>query len=211
MSPTPTADSRTPRGARTPRATGRLTQPAIVVGVLVALLAAWLGNVQPAAGPLDPDDVVARARTWTDLGVPYNQLTYKGGYRMDCSGFVSMAWDLPENLTTWRIPLVAERVKKDDLRAGDVLLDHTSDNRHVVIFERWANAEKTRYIGLECTGQEGVMGAVRRQLPFPYRINEAHYKPWRFTGMERYWDEVPRSAWQPVEGYEGDVPRPVVD
>lgn len=183
----------------------------LLVAILIALSVAaaiWIAAPQMTGGGLDRTAVIERARTWTDIGVPYNQLTYKDGYRMDCSGFVSMAWNLPENLTTWRIPLVAEKISKEDLRAGDVLLDHTSDNRHMVIFEKWADEERTAYVGLECTGQEGVMGSVRRTLPYPYRINPDQYEPYRYTSMERYWQETPEANRQPVKGYEGPLEPP---
>lgn len=176
---------------------------AVALAVIAGLV--WLAVPRPEPVPdvLDRARVIDRAESWTDIGVPYNQLTYRDGYRMDCSGFVSMAWDLPENLTTWRIPQVAEPIEKRDLRPGDVLLDHTSDNRHVVIFEKWANARRTRYWGLECTGQEGVMGSVRRELPYPYRINAEHYRPYRYVGMDGYWKQTPEDHRQPVEGYDG--------
>lgn len=200
----------TPRSSsrrRTAEQSRRLVALAVVVGLA---LTAWLAAPKPAPGALDRDDVIERAQSWTEIGVPYSQLDYRHGYRTDCSGFVSMAWNLPENLTTWRIPLVAERIDKDELAPGDVLLDHTSDNRHVVIFERWANASRTRYIGLECTGQQQVMGSLRRELPYPYRINAKHYKPWRYVSMDRYWEETPQSSWQPVDGYRGPIAAPVL-
>lgn len=147
--------------------------------------------------------VIERAETWTDERVPYSQTAYRDGYRTDCSGFVSMAWGLPENLTTWRIPLVAEEISKGDLKPGDILLDCTSDDRHVVIFEKWANAEHTSYWGLESSGHPDIEGAIRRRLPYPYLINAEHYRPYRYVGMDAYWDGVPPSHRQPVQGYNG--------
>ncbi len=147
---------------------------------------------------VSPNDVLARARTWTDAGITYDQLGYHEGYRTDCSGFVSMAWALPENLTTWRIPLVAEPIEKEELRAGDVLVDATSDNRHCVIFERWADPTRTRYWALESSGRPDLHRAVRRVVPYPYEINAEHYVPYRYVGMSRYYDEVPKGDRQPV-------------
>jgi hypothetical protein len=156
--------------------------------------------------------VIERAKTWTSVGVPYSQLGYKDGYRRDCSGFLSMAWNLPENLTTWRVPLVAKEIKKSELLPGDVLLDATSGagGRHVVIFEKWADSAKQKYWVLESTGQDGVERAIRRVVPYPYRVNKARYKPYRFVSMDGYWPRMPVGHLQPVEGYRGPVQTPIV-
>src|SRR4051812_37995954 len=36
-------------------------------------------------------EIIARAQTWVAAQVPYSQDDYYGGYRTDCSGYVSMA------------------------------------------------------------------------------------------------------------------------
>jgi hypothetical protein len=171
--------------------------------------AAWPGAAIAAKSPA-PDSAAAIAigRTWTDVGVPYSQAGYRDGYRRDCSGFVSMVWGLPENLVTWRIPLVAKRIGKADLRRGDVLLDFESGSKHVVVFEKWANPDKTAFVTLEQTGQDGVDRAIRRVVAYPYRVNKRFYQPWRYVGMDRYWASIPASHLQPVAGYTGSVPVP---
>lgn len=176
----------------------------VLASVLVVLIAAstWFATQAQQGEALDRSAVIERARTWTDEGVPYSQTDHRDGYRTDCSGFVSMAWDLPENLTTWRIPLVVREISKDELEPGDVLLDHTSDDRHVVIFEKWANAEKTEYWALESSGHPEIKKAVRRIVPYPYVLNENHYRPYRFVGMDGYWENVSEGYRQPVEGHD---------
>jgi hypothetical protein len=176
---------------------------------------ALIAGVAPAQAPakekpLDRKEAIARAKTWTRKGVKYNQSGHKNGYRRDCSGFVSMAWDLPENLTTWRIPLVAKRISKKNLRPGDVMLDKTSSGggRHVVMFEKWANKKKTKYWALESTGQRGVDKAVRRVVPYPYRVNKSRYKPYRYVGMDGYYRAMPKKQRQSVKGYDGRVVTP---
>ena len=37
--------------------------------------------------------IIARGMTWVKKQVPYSQARYYRGYRQDCSGFVSMAWN----------------------------------------------------------------------------------------------------------------------
>lgn len=149
--------------------------------------------------------VIARAYRWARMGVPYSQVRHLDGYRTDCSGFVSMAWGVPENLTTWRIPFVAKRIGKSQLLPGDVLLDIVSPpgGRHVVMFVKWANARHTAYTDLEETGQRGVHRAILRTVPYPYRVNQHRYLPYRFVSMRGYWGHVTRSDWQPVAGYRG--------
>lgn len=194
--------------SRVGRPTGRRGRPALLARLLLGALAlalvvgGWYLS-QSGSGSAERAAVIERAQAWTDERVPYSQTAYRGGYRTDCSGFVSMAWGLPENLTTWRIPLVAEEISKDDLEAGDILLDCTSDDRHVVIFEKWANDERTAYWGLESSGHPDIEGAIRRQLPYPYVINGQHYRPYRYVGMDGYWKEVPKTHRQPVRGYSG--------
>jgi uncharacterized protein YfaT (DUF1175 family) len=181
---------------------------------LVAILAAasLIAGVGWFATSAQPEragrpEILERARSWTDEAVPYSKVGYKDGYRRDCSGFVSMAWGLPENLTTWRIPLVAREIAKEELEPGDVLLDFTSDDRHVVIFEKWANKAKTEYWAMESSGHKDVRAAVRRVLPYPYPVNESHYKPYRFVGMDGYWDKVKENERQPVEGVTESIER----
>src|SRR5512144_2705700 len=43
---------------------------------------------------------IERAFTWWDAKVPYSQSRSHGGYRPDCSGFVSMCWELGQSYTT---------------------------------------------------------------------------------------------------------------
>jgi len=182
--------------------------------VAVAMVATLVAGLAPASAlakskdPLDRKQVIKRAKSWTSKRVPYSQAGYRGGYRRDCSGFVSMAWDLPENLVTWRIPYVTKRIAKSQLKPGDVLLDYKSGSKHVVMFEKWANKKKTRFFVLESTGQNGVDRAVRRVVPYPYRINKSYYKPYRYVGMDRYWKHIPRKLRQPVRGYDGPILSP---
>lgn len=155
-----------------------------------------------APADLQSDRVIDRAHTWTDKRVPYSQARHKDGYRTDCSGFVAMAWDIPENVVTWNIPLIAKRIGKNDLRPGDVLLNASggAGGRHVVLFEKWANDAHTEYWALEQNG--GTDDAVRRVMPYPYKFDRELYKPYRYTGMDRYYDELGDSGLQPVPGWE---------
>ncbi|WP_199441995.1 hypothetical protein [Umezawaea beigongshangensis] len=104
-----------------------------------------------------------------------------GTYRTDCSGFVAMAWGLPPGPrggpNTVDLAATSVPIAKDDLRAGDVLIDANGDRRtrHATLFVAWADAARTRYWAYE---QCGGTGAVHRVLPYP----SGGYRPYRHPG-----------------------------
>jgi hypothetical protein len=154
---------------------------------------------------IDRKEVIKRAKSWTSARVPYSQRGHKKGYRRDCSGFISMAWDIPANLVTWNIPLVAKRIKKSELQPGDVLLNKKGGRggNHVVMFEKWANKRKTKVVILEQTGASGIDRAIRRVVPYPYKFDKRLYKPYRYVGMKGYYKEIRKRDRQTVKGYKG--------
>ena len=86
-------------------------------------------------------NVIANAKTWINPAVPYSQSAYHNGYRTDCSGYVSMAWQLgTPGQTTYTLANYSTKITKDQLKAGDVLLNASE---HVLIFSSWANSAKT--------------------------------------------------------------------
>jgi hypothetical protein len=100
--------------------------------------------------------VLARARTWIRSPRSYSQELNdpESGYRMDCSGYVSMAWLLdPPGLTTVELPDVSTVIDKEELRAGDVVMNGgpgtSGDVGHVILFDRWADADRTTFWGYE--------------------------------------------------------------
>ncbi|MGH3657301.1 MAG: FG-GAP-like repeat-containing protein, partial [Micromonosporaceae bacterium] len=99
-----------------------------------------------------------------------------GNYRADCSGFVSMSWNLDSSLTTRSLPGVARRIGKSDLKAGDIL---NRSGRHVVLFHKWANSSKTAYRGYEQTPPR----AVYRKIPYPYFDGGDGYAPYRYRNI----------------------------
>ena len=82
-------------------------------------------------------NVIANAKTWLNPSVPYSQSAYHNGHRTDCSGYVSMTWQLGTSETTWTLPNYSSPISKATLKAGDVLLNI---NEHVLIFSSWANS-----------------------------------------------------------------------
>jgi len=121
--------------------------------------------------------MIARAQTWVDAKVPYNQGATYGGYREDCSGYVSMSWELAgPGLTTQTLDTVSHAITKAELAAGDVLLCKAE---HVVLFGGWANSAQTQYIAFEET-RPGE-GTVKRATPYPYWYNTDCFQPYRLN------------------------------
>ncbi|MER7828269.1 hypothetical protein ABTX85_37620 [Streptomyces sp. NPDC096097] len=145
-----------------------------------------------SAGPISRSTVIARAKTWVDAQVPYSQSSYRDGYRTDCSGLVSMAWNLGTNAWTGDLDTYADRISKNELRKGDMLLFHNAANpvsgSHVVLFESWTDSSMTSYIGIEQTPPH----AVRRVIPYAYFKNSSSYIPYRYKNIVE--DAIPATA-----------------
>lgn len=137
----------------------------------------------PAGAPITRSAVIARAKTWADAKVPYSMNDYLDGYRTDCSGLVSMAWNLGTNAWTGNLDTYATRITKSELKKGDMLLFHNPSNptsgSHVVLFERWTDSSKTSYVGIEQTPPH----AVRRTIPYAYFNNSGSYVPYRYKNI----------------------------
>lgn len=123
--------------------------------------------------------MVSRAQTWVDNHVPYDQSKTYDGYRTDCSGFVSMAWELSKpGLTTQTLPSVSTNIGKDSLQPGDALL---CESEHVVLFGGWTDSTKTHYIAYEET-RPGE-GTVKRATPYPYWSSTSCFHPVRSNNV----------------------------
>jgi len=99
----------------------------------------------------DRSIIVSRAQRWVTLGVPYSQVSYFEGYRQDCSGMVSMAWDLGPSATTSTLKNYAAYILRDQLQRGDAVNNQgaSTGNGHTVLFKEWLNADRTRFKALE--------------------------------------------------------------
>ncbi|WP_436774941.1 peptidoglycan-binding protein [Yinghuangia sp. YIM S09857] len=129
------------------------------------------------------DQIIERARSWSDVVVPYSQSGYRGGYRTDCSGYVSMAWGLAQNAWTGNLADYATPISKSALKPGDILLFHNAANpvrgSHVVIFDRWTDSSRTSYVGYEQTQP----GTKHRTIPYAYFNYSSSYKAYRYKNV----------------------------
>ncbi|MEU2628374.1 hypothetical protein [Kitasatospora sp. NPDC007106] len=111
-----------------------------------------LGGGAAPGGPVTRSQAIQRAQDWVNNLVPYSphglQSPYGwwadsatgGRYREDCSGLVSMAWQLTSSLTTDSLPSVSTRLASlDDLKPGDAINSAT----HVVLFAGWTDGSHT--------------------------------------------------------------------
>ncbi|MGW2828226.1 peptidoglycan-binding protein [Streptomyces sp. NPDC001286] len=129
-------------------------------------------------------EIINRAKKWVAAEVPYSMTDYwSDGYRQDCSGFVSMAWNLPGNEWTGSLDKYGDRIPKDALEPGDILLFHNPANpengSHVVIFGGWTDYTHTYYIAYEETRPH----ARRQATPYAYWSHSDQYVPYRYKGL----------------------------
>ncbi|MEV6674598.1 FG-GAP-like repeat-containing protein [Streptomyces sp. NPDC051162] len=142
-------------------------------------------------GTISRDEVIQRAKTWTDIAVPYSMNRYRsdanGRYRTDCSGFVSMAWNLSSSSannygeTTGTLLDFTSSISKESLKPGDILLNPSSGaSGHVAIFGGWADADHTKYEAYEESGGEPNGYAKHSTVPYPYWPGHGTFSPRRY-------------------------------
>jgi hypothetical protein len=108
------------------------------------------------------DAIIGRARLWVDAQVPYNQNGQRDGYRTDCSGFVSYAWQLKNNgqpISPDTVMLGATYSVDTSFSAllpGDIINNKRPGNSgHVVMFISWIDQAHTKFVAYEENGGYG--------------------------------------------------------
>jgi hypothetical protein len=117
--------------------------------------------------------IVERALTWTTEKVPYSETSYwpagapsagvGHSYRQDCSGFLSMAWDLTGSAVTG--DFVSTTSAYDTQLASTALLqpgDMLGTSGHVVLFLGWSadDAGRHRYFDMVSEATTGTDASV---------------------------------------------------
>ncbi|MFF5971779.1 peptidoglycan-binding protein [Streptomyces sp. NPDC012769] len=129
-------------------------------------------------------EIVNRAKTWVTAQVPYSMERYwNDGYRQDCSGYISMAWNLRSNEWTGSLDRFADRIDRADLQPGDILLFHNpadpTRGSHVTIFGGWTDYTHTAYVAYEQTKPR-----TRKQpTPLAYWEHSDRYLAYRYKGV----------------------------
>ncbi|MEU4494742.1 peptidoglycan-binding protein [Streptomyces sp. NPDC023998] len=146
-----------------------------------------LGESVDTVAPLNKTtraQIINRAKGWLSAKVPYSMEQYwSDGYRQDCSGYVSMAWNLGSNEWTGSLADFATRITREQLQPGDILLFHNPDDptkgSHVTIFGGWTDYTHTYYVAYE-----QVKPHTRKQAtPMGYWTNSDLYLPYRYKGL----------------------------
>ncbi|SFY43667.1 peptidoglycan-binding protein [Streptomyces atratus] len=128
--------------------------------------------------------IINRAKKWVSADVPYSMVKYwSDGYRQDCSGFVSMAWNLPGNEWTGSLAAFGTRIAREELQPGDILLFHNpadpSKGSHVTIFGGWTDYTHTHYTAYEQTKPH----TRKKTTPMAYWTNSGKYVAYRYKGL----------------------------
>jgi hypothetical protein len=119
---------------------------------------------------------------WAGQPVPYLSSTdsaeWFDGYRRDCSGYVSMALELPgPGLNTAALAARSVLISTTDLRPGDLLINPADGPAgHVVVFDHWADSAMSSYVGYE---QSADGGTHHRTIPYAY-FRGYPMSPYRF-------------------------------
>ncbi|MFF4494079.1 peptidoglycan-binding protein [Streptomyces sp. NPDC001546] len=155
---------------------------------------------------IDRATIINRAKLWLEAQVPYSMSEYwTDGYRQDCSGYVSMAWNLGTNEWTGSLDTFATKITKEELLPGDMLLFHNpadpNNGSHVVLFGGWVDETHTSYVAYEQTRPN----TRRAATPYGYWSNADKYVPYRYNGVTSAvvpGDSVPPAP-QPSEAFPG--------
>lgn len=161
----------------------------LLVSILAAGLAAGTVAAPAAAaaseagGKITRSEVLERSKSWVDEKVPYSQGAWHknkyGNYRQDCSGFVSMAWNLRDSLDTGSLRPQMRKIGKSDLKPGDALHILTQSEQHIAVFIRWADDGKSRPVVRE----EYNWGKVAEERTWNAgRVDK--YTPMRYKNIE---------------------------
>ncbi|MER6097080.1 peptidoglycan-binding protein [Streptomyces sp. NPDC001728] len=129
-------------------------------------------------------DIINRAKLWVAAQVPYSMEKYwSDGYRQDCSGYISMAWNLRSNEWTGSLDRFADRIDRTELQPGDILLFHNPANptrgSHVTIFGGWTDYTHTSYVAYE----QAKPRTRKQATPMAYWENSSRYVAYRYKGV----------------------------
>jgi DNA-directed RNA polymerase subunit N (RpoN/RPB10) len=136
-------------------------------------------------GPMiSRSEIITRAQTWVAAEVPYSQEAYHGGYRTDCSGFVSMALKTNGSYWTGNLHEIGTPIAFNALKPGDFMNYHNPANpnngSHVVLFDRWVGAVGGDFWIYEQTRPHTLH---RKWSQTSGRVL-SNYKPMRYTRVQ---------------------------
>ncbi|NNG34937.1 NlpC/P60 family protein [Nakamurella aerolata] len=162
---------------------------AVTGGVLATslpgLLAAPAAQASSLNGVIGRQEIIDRGWRRYHQRPRYSWTSQTEGFRNDCSGFVSYAWNtLPQGnngWTTYSLPQITHRISAAELRAGDILLwvgNQAEQTGHVQLFLGWTDAARSRFQVLEHGG--GNSGVEPPEFN-TYSAIRAGYYPARYN------------------------------
>ena len=109
---------------------------------------AAIADIRGQAAAAGREHIVERGLSWLADGNTYDRGRTHHGYRRDCSGFVSMCWEIEQNPSTAYFPpfvankYASELASMDDLAPGDAVnKTYRNPYGHVMLFAGWASAD----------------------------------------------------------------------
>ncbi|MBR7838575.1 hypothetical protein KDL01_35235 [Actinospica durhamensis] len=138
---------------------------------------------QLPTGTLTRAQIIARAELWVAQQVPYSQTAWwtnvNGTYRQDCSGYVSMAWDLDQYTDFWtgNLNLVSRTIPAATLLPGDILLSA----KHTILFAGWADTAHTEFDYFE-EAHQGTNARYVVDAPLSAFLDNG-FAPFRYDGI----------------------------
>ncbi len=124
-------------------------------------------------------EAIARGFAWLDDDVPYSQSASHEGYRTDCSGFVSMCWDLGKSSNTSALVAGDSNTKLgsyEELAPAAARLK----SGHVVLFLAWNDDAHTGACVLE---QSSTKNDMQFRVRTVASLKKEGYKAVRATKM----------------------------
>lgn len=127
---------------------------------------------------------ITRGLAWFDKKVPYSQSKSFEGYRTDCSGFVSMCWELDSSLTTAN--LISNNSSSnllgsyDELLPGDALVRRVGGEGHTMLFLGWNDTKKASACVVE---QRSTKLGMQFHVRTSSELKSDSYKPIRATKL----------------------------
>ena len=103
------------------------------------------------------EEILERGYSWVAENVPYStswdSKDLKDGYRRDCSGFISFAWQIEKSIyggaNTSTIIQFATVIELNELLPGDALVNSDPNKYgHAILFVEWIDLEFGTFIGL---------------------------------------------------------------
>jgi putative cell wall-binding protein len=181
-----------------------------------------------AAFAISRDVVLDRGKVWVNYtrtvggkkvtGVPYSQSKWalesgspvptstvnksSAGYRTDCSGFASMAYNLRDSKGRPYSECTAGfgakgskkyfQISKAQLLPGDMVLASAvwgAPGPHAIIFAGWVDAAQTQFWAMEQTSSSSHNGTILHARSWKAAVDRK-FRPYRYSGLEDPYSDV---------------------